>query len=75
MRLVENGETFEVTDRGRPVAVLGPLKDTNPLERLRAAGEVSTPTETLDDLPPPLTLRRGQPRLSVALARLRSDER
>ncbi len=59
LREVERGVTFEVTDRGRPVAVLGPVAEKNPLERLRAAGDVSTPAGSLDDLPPPLPLAPG----------------
>jgi prevent-host-death family protein len=77
LREVERGVTFEVTDRGRPVAVLSPMADNgkSPLEQLRAAGDVSTPTGDLGDLPPPLALPRGQAPLSVTLARLRADER
>ncbi|WP_437308028.1 type II toxin-antitoxin system Phd/YefM family antitoxin [Sorangium sp. So ce388] len=75
LREVENGETFEVTDRGRPVAVLSPVADKSPLDRLRASGDVSVPTGKLDDLPPPLTLAPGQTPPSIALARLRKDER
>lgn len=41
LRLVEAGETFEVTDRGRPVARLTPVPDASPIEQLRATGDVS----------------------------------
>jgi prevent-host-death family protein len=78
LREVEGGETFEVTDRGRPVAVLSPRPDKgeqSPLDRLRAAGDVSTPTGALDDLPPALPLAPGQTPPSVVLARLRAYER
>lgn len=75
LREVEGGVTFEVTDRGRPVALLGPLPDKEPLEKLRAAGDVSTPTGTLDDLPPPLRLGAGKRSASAVLARLRAHER
>ena len=71
LREVESGVTFEVTDRGRPVALLSPMADKSPLDRLRAAGDVSTPTGTLDDLPPPLPLAPGQMPPSLALARSR----
>ena len=54
--MVEGGETIEITDRGRPVALLGPLPDGSPLERLRAAGESEPAEGDLDDLPPPLSL-------------------
>jgi prevent-host-death family protein len=75
LREVESGVTFEVTDRGRPVALLSPMVDKSPLDRLRASGDVSAPTGDLDDLPPPLPLAPGQTPPSIALARLRADER
>jgi prevent-host-death family protein len=74
LRLVESGETIEITDRGRPVALLSPLPDGSPLERLRAAGDLAPATEDLDDLPPPLP-SRGSDLPSTVLARLRRDER
>jgi prevent-host-death family protein len=75
LRRVEAGETIEVTDRGRPVALLTPVPEAGPLERLRAAGEVSAPAGDLDELPPPLPLAPGQEPPSIALERLRRDER
>jgi antitoxin (DNA-binding transcriptional repressor) of toxin-antitoxin stability system len=72
---VAEGETIEVTDRGRPVALLTPLPEAGPLERLRAAGEVSAPVGDLRELPLPLPLPRGQEPPSVVLERLRRDER
>jgi len=75
LRHVEQGVSFEVTDRGRPVALLTPLPDATPLERLRAGGDVSAATGTIDDLPPPLVLARGTEAPSVTLARLRANER
>jgi prevent-host-death family protein len=75
LRRVEAGETFEVTDRGRPVAVLGPLPATGSLERLRATGEIAPADTSFDDLPEPLPLGIGQEPPSRVLARLRRDER
>lgn len=75
LRLVETGETLQITDRGRPVALLTPVPVSSPLDQLRRAGEVSTPTGSLDDLPEPLPAEAGQEMPSVLLARLRSDER
>ena len=75
LRRVEAGETIEVTDRGRPVAVLAPLPEAEPLERLRAAGDVIPATRRLDDLPKPLPLRKGMEAPSTVLARLRRDAR
>ena len=75
LRLVEAGETIEITDRGRAVAILAPLPATSPLDRLRASGDIIPATRTLDDLPPPLALSPGQEPPSAVLARLRSGER
>jgi prevent-host-death family protein len=75
LRRVENGESFEVTDRGRPVALLAPLPDQSPLDRLRTAGDLVPAQEDLTDLPDPLPLASGQEPPSNVLARLRRDER
>lgn len=75
LRRVAQGETFEITDRGRPVAVLSPVPEGSPLERLRATGLVEPATEDVDDLPEPLPLPAGAEAPSAALARLRQDER
>lgn len=75
LRRVEAGETIEVTDRGRPVAMLAPLPAGEPLERLRAAGDVVPSAGNLDDLPKPLPLPAGKESPSVVLARLRRNDR
>lgn len=75
LRLVENGETVEVTDRGRPVALLTPIPEGSPLERMRAAGDVEPATADLDDLPEPLVLPPETELPSGVLARLRREER
>ena len=75
LRRVEEGETIEVTDRGRPVAVLSPVPEGSPLEQLRALGEIEPATADLDDLPEPLALPRGIERPSAVLRRLRRNER
>lgn len=75
LRLAERGETYQVTDRGRPVALITPLQGASPLERLRAAGEVSTATGLIDDLPEPLALPKRAMAPSKVLARLRANER
>lgn len=75
LRLVEQGQTIEITDRGRPVALLAPLPEGSVLERLRAAGEVEPATGDIADLPAPLVLPPGSELPSQFLARLRRDER
>jgi prevent-host-death family protein len=74
LRRVQSGESIEITDRGRPVAVLAPLPE-DPLERLRAAGELEGGEGDLADLPEPLPLATGSEPPSSVLARLRRDER
>lgn len=71
LRRVESGDTFEVTDRGRPVAVLAPLRaGASPLERLAASGRATLPEGDLLELGPP---RRASRRLSEALEEQRAE--
>jgi len=74
LRLVEGGETIEITDRGRPVAMLTPVPTGTPLERLRISGDIEPAAGDLDDLGGPLP-RRGSESPSGVLERLRRDER
>lgn len=75
LRHVERGESIEITDRGRPMALLTPLPEAGPLGQLRAAGDVTPPGASFDDLAEPLDLEPTQEAPSSVLARLRSDER
>ena len=69
LRRIDRGERFEVTDRGRPVALLVPLPSgLSPLQRLIAEGRVRAPKGDPRDLPPPA----GEPNTSVSEA-LRQD--
>jgi prevent-host-death family protein len=74
LRRVEDGESIEITDRGRPVAVLAPLPP-DPIERLIAAGDLQPSTGDIADLPAPLMVPSGTELPSAALARLRRNER
>ena len=76
LRRVQQGETIEITDRGRPVAVLAPLPSSgNVLEHLIATGEVTPPQREAAELPPPLKLTPGAVSPSERLRQLRDDER
>lgn len=75
LRRVEAGETIEITDRGRPVALLSPLPQGSPYEQLLASGEIERATLDVVDLPEPLDLDAGVELPSVTLARLREHER
>jgi prevent-host-death family protein len=73
LRRVESGETFEVTDRGRPVALLAPVPEgLTPIERLVTSGRASKPEGDLLELPPPP--KEGRLRqLSQALREQRAE--
>jgi prevent-host-death family protein len=75
LRRVEGGETIEITDRGRPVAILAPLPDQSPLQRLKATGDLAPSQRDLEDLPAPLQLGAGEEPPSKVLERLRRLER
>jgi hypothetical protein len=57
------------------VALLTPIPEGSPLDRMRSAGEVEAATGDLDDLPEPLVLPRKVELPSRALERLRRNER
>jgi prevent-host-death family protein len=75
LRMVRRGETIQITDRGEPVALLAPIPDRGPLERLRASGDLTPATADLDDLPEPLPLGDVDTLPSEVLVRRRRDER
>jgi prevent-host-death family protein len=73
IRRVVNGESVEVTDRGRPVARIVPMNAADQYDRMAADGEIAVGNgrwAEIDPLPP-LPGRT----LSDALADLRADER
>ena len=75
VRRVKDGETLEVTEHGRPVALLGPLpRSDDPLDRLEREGRIARrATGRLQDLGPPLPPLPGAKPLSVILDELRED--
>jgi prevent-host-death family protein len=75
LRRVEAGETIEITDRGRPVALLSPMPEGGPYEQMLASGEIERAKLDFDDLPEPSQLEPGIELPSVTLARLREHER
>lgn len=76
IRLVEErGEPIEITDRGRPVALLSPLPTGSRIEQLAAAGRLKRATRSWADLPPPLELAPGEKPPSKILEELRAQER
>ena len=75
LRDVEGGETIEVTDRGRPVALLVPVPSGSAVERLIASGRMVPGKGDLLALGEPLEPEPGVPLPSVVLAELRANER
>ncbi|MXW94503.1 MAG: type II toxin-antitoxin system prevent-host-death family antitoxin [Acidimicrobiaceae bacterium] len=80
LRRVAEGETYEITVRGVPVARLSPVAPPGSvLERLAAEGLVTLATENLDEvmerLGLPLEIPPGEQSPSERLAELRRDER
>src|SRR3954469_17132075 len=69
-----SGETTEITDRGRPVAMLMPHPDVGRLERVRLNGDLDPTTANLHDLPyPPRSTSPVAP--TEVLTAMRSTER
>lgn len=76
LRRVAAGASIEITQRGRPVALLVPLpEEEDVVGRLVAQGLATLPKGNLLDLPPPLKPKPGAMLPSEALAELRADER
>ena len=75
LRRVRHGECVEVTDRGRPVALLVPVGHETVLAALEAAGRLTPAEGDLVDLGPPLAGKVGAPTATEQLARARRHER
>ncbi len=73
--LVKAGETFRVTDRGRPVALLVPIPSGSDLVRLDAEGRLSRSEGDLLELGPPIPLAGAERAPSELLEEARTDER
>jgi prevent-host-death family protein len=74
IRRVKQGESFEITEHGDPVAVLGPRQPMSRLDELEAQGLLIRGTGNLLDIEPELPSPGGMTG-SEALALLRADER
>jgi prevent-host-death family protein len=74
LRLVEEQrEPIQITDRGRPVAILTPVPTGGTRERLIASGRLRPGTGGL--LPRPVPAKPGVPLPSKILEDMRADER
>ena len=75
VRRVRQGERIEVTDRGRPVAVIVPLTARSVIDALEAAGRLAKAEGDLLDVGRPIRPARGVERPSRRLKRMRAAER
>ena len=76
LRRVLAGESVEITQRGRPVAMIVPLpREEDIVDRLLAQGLATPAKGDLSELPPPIELPPGAKLPSEILEELRSDER
>lgn len=72
---VKQGETLQVSEFGRVVALLSPLpaEKLSPLERMVREGRAIAPKGSLKDRKPPLPAQPGVPPIEVLLAEERED--
>ena len=75
LRRVRRGKVLEITDRGRPVALLAPINHDDVREALEAAGRLARAEEDLLDLPTPIRVGPGVEKPSRRLQNLRATER
>lgn len=71
-RVTEEGETFEVTDHGKPVALLSPRKGEDWYQAMVAAGRIRPGGGNFKDLPAPLKVD-GEMTISQALREQRAE--
>jgi prevent-host-death family protein len=73
IRRAEQGETIELTDRGRPVARLTPIPPGGVLERLIAEGKAHPARRDLLAVGPPPAPKPGDRPLSKVVDDLREE--
>jgi antitoxin (DNA-binding transcriptional repressor) of toxin-antitoxin stability system len=76
LRRVEQGETFEVTDHGRPVARLGrpPGQEMSVLDRMIAEGRATPAKREFSGFHPALEPLAEGPTMSEILIAMRDEE-
>ena len=72
-RVTEEGESFEVTDHGKPVALLSPRKGEDWYQAMVAAGRIRPGKGRFEDLPPPLPAGEGMS-ITEALNEQKADK-
>lgn len=69
------GEVIEITDRGRPVAQIVPIRRGSRIQELLASGHLRPASRTLRETSPPIAVPVGSQTLGEILAEMRADER
>ena len=72
---VEAGETIDITDRGRLVARMVPIRSGSRIQELLDAGRLRRATRNVLDVARPVDLPTGSKSLGETLAEMRADER
>ena len=71
---VWDGESFEITDRGKPVARLVPLREReSPYDRLIADGKITPARRSPHPLPKPVRIRNPRMTSDQAIAYQRDE--
>ncbi len=75
-RVREEGRSYEVTERGEPVARLTPLanRPTSLIEQMIADGRITPAQRRWGEVPPPMQLPPGGRPLSEILQEMRDEE-
>jgi prevent-host-death family protein len=73
LKRVRGGESLEVTDRGRPVALIVPIEIRGVIERLQASGGLMKAKGDLLEIEPLRSSIRGES-ASERLRRMRNSE-
>lgn len=73
LRRVQAGESLQVTARGRPVALLAPLREpASNWDRMVAEGRIVPARSSIEELPAPASAPEGRS-ISEILQELRED--
>ena len=72
---VQEGEPIEVTDNGRPIVRMVPIRPTSATERLAAEGVLIPAPDQGTEWPDPEPARPGERPMSEIVTEMRADER
>lgn len=75
LRRVQEGEPIEVTDNGRPIVRMVPIRPMSVTERLVAEGTLILAPDQSDDWPDPEPTPPGERPMSEVVIDMRADER